>query len=188
MEVWVGPVIVAAFISSIIGAAGWFVTYRLTISLDDRRRKEKIRDFQIALRAEIRSELKNLERFDLDRVLADVETRYREEEGFSVAVPRLAKHVVFDAIAKEIHILPEGVIDPVVLYVRQRQVVESMAQDMRDDTFRTLSKDRQLAMYSDYLGLWKSWKQLAYDAERALGSQGINSSDADLSDRQSASE
>lgn len=168
VEAWVGPAIVAAVISSIIGAIGWFVTYRLTISLDERRRAEKIRDFQIALRAEIWSELANLERFDLDALYADVVKRYQADEAYSVSVPRLARQIVFETVAGEIHILPEAVIGPVVLYARQREVVESMTKDIQDGRFATLAKDRQLAMYRDYLGLWKVWRELAADAERTL--------------------
>ncbi|MDP3899268.1 MAG: hypothetical protein Q8Q62_21545, partial [Mesorhizobium sp.] len=135
MEALIGPAIVAAFISGLVSLVVVQLNFRQGRRADQLRREEKIRDFQIALRAEIRSELANLERFDLDALLADVEARYASEGNYSVSVPRLAKHVIFDAVAKEIHILPESVIGPVVFYARQRQTVESFAEDMRSPGF-----------------------------------------------------
>ena len=172
MEVWIGPAIVAAFISGLVSLVLVQLNFRQSRRIEQIRRNGRICDFQIALRAEVRSELRNLERFDFElQFLADVEARYAKDENFSVTIPRLAKHIVFDAIVGEIHILPEAVIDPIVLYIRQRQVVESMAEDMRDPLFRTLTTDRQLAMYRDYLGMWKVWAELAGYAEQALGQE-----------------
>lgn len=42
MELWVGPVIVAAIVSGLVSAAGWFVTSWQTIRLEERRRREKV--------------------------------------------------------------------------------------------------------------------------------------------------
>ena len=171
MQAWVGPAIIAAVISGLISVLVVQLNFRQEHARERRRREEKIRDFQIALRAEIRGELLNLSRIDLAALLQEVEHRYNSEEGFSVAVPRMAKHIVFVAIASEIHILPEAVIDPVVLYARQRQVVESLAEDIREPSFKTLSKDRQLAMYRDYLRMWETWRDFAARAELALSNE-----------------
>lgn len=168
MQAWVGPAIVAAFISGLVSLIVVQLNFRQTRQADKLRREEKIRDFQIALRAEIRGDLNHLNSFDLDEFLDVMELRYKVEKNFSVTVPRLARHVVFEAIVPEIHILPESVIDPVVLYVRQRQTVESMIDDMRDANFRTLSSDRQLVMLRDYIRLWKVWREMAEKAEAAL--------------------
>jgi hypothetical protein len=168
MEAWVGPAIVAAVISGLVSLIVVQLNFRQERKIERLRRDEKIRDFQIALRAEIRSELTNLKRFDLDGVLLEMERRYADEPGFSVSVPRVAKHIVFEAIVSELHVLPEAVIAPVVLYARQRQVVESLTEDMRDQTFKSLSKERQLSMYRDYLEMWKQWRELAEQAENAL--------------------
>ncbi|MDI6025462.1 hypothetical protein QBK99_04495 [Corticibacterium sp. UT-5YL-CI-8] len=98
------------------------------------------------------------------------------DASYSVTVPRLPKHVVFEAVAREIHILPEEVIDPVVLYVRQRQAVESLVEDMRDASFKALDRDRQMAMYEDYVAMWKTWRDFAIDAETALGANAVSNS------------
>jgi hypothetical protein len=173
MDSWVGPAIVAAAISGLVSLIVVQLNFRQERKADGLRRAEKIRDFQIALRAEIQSELANLVRFDLDGVLIEMERRYAEDPNFSVSVPRVAKHIVFEAIVDEIHILPEAVIGPVVLYARQRQVVESLTEDMRDTTFKSLSRDRQLSMYRDYLEMWKQWRVLAEQAENALGAGAV---------------
>jgi hypothetical protein len=178
VEAWVGAAIVAAFISGLVSLIVVQLNFRQGRRIEQLRREEKIRDFQIALRAEIRSGLVNLSRFNLDAVLADVESRYAAEDNFSVIVPRLAKPTLVDAIVSEIHILPEGVIGPVVLYIRQRRVVETMAEDMRDGSFRALAESRQLAMYRDYLGMWNVWREMAADAEKALDLQLSSSAQA----------
>lgn len=173
MEAWVGPAIVAAVISGLVSLIVVQLNFAQGRKVERRRREEKIRDFQIALRAEIRSELANLSRFDLDGVLLQMERRYAEEPDFSVSVPRVTKHIVFEAIVGELHILPEAVIGPVVLYVRQRHAVESFTEDMRDATFKLLSKDRQLSMYRDYLEMWEQWRALADQAEKALSAGAV---------------
>ena len=170
METLIGPAIVAAFISGLVSLVVVQLNFRQERKADRLRREEKIRDFQIALRAEIRSELANLQRFDLAALYGEVEQKYARDPQYSVSVPRISKHVIFDSIAKEIHILPESVIGAVVFYARQRQAVESLADDMRDPTFRSLAKERQLDMYRDYLGMWDVWRDLAAKAERALES------------------
>lgn len=168
MEGWVGPAIIAAVISGVVSLLVVQLNFRQERRADRQRREEKIRDFQIALQAEIRSELANLERFDLKALLADVEGRYASDKDYSVSVPRIARHVVFEAVAKEIHILPEAVIGHVIFYARQRQVVEQLADDMREPSFKALSQERQLAMYRDYLAMWEVWRDLASKAEKAL--------------------
>jgi hypothetical protein len=173
MGALIGPAIIAAFISGLVSLVVVQLNFRQERRADRDRRNEKIRDFQIAIRAEIRSELLNLSRFDYEDLLSEVEQKYLSEKGYSVTVPRVAPNIVFDALVGEIHILPETVIDPVVLYARQRQAVESLAEDIRSPSFQTLSADRQLAIYRDYLRMWQAWRDFAREAEEALNAQGV---------------
>ncbi len=186
MNAWIGPAIVAAVISSIVSAFGWYVSWRTTVGLEKLRRAEKVRDFQIALRAEIRSELHNLQSHDSSAILEGVRERYRSEPGYSVLVPRPVNHTVYTALVPELHLLPEAVIDPIILYYRQRDTIENLVADIRDDTFRSLAPDRQLAMYEDYLKLRSVLEQLAQGAIGAL-ERSLNNSVAGLSGRKSAS-
>ncbi|MCB1384549.1 MAG: hypothetical protein KDJ80_01305 [Nitratireductor sp.] len=168
---WIGPVIIAALVSGLINVIGWFVTHSNEQRREAARRDEKIRDFMIALRGEIRSELANLKAHDLGENLKMIEANYSKSRTYSVTVPKLPDHVIFRAISAEIHLLPEKVIDPVVIYARQRQSVEMLVEDMRDDNFRRMPRPAQLSMYRDYLTMWEAWTNMAEDALNALNQE-----------------
>jgi hypothetical protein len=168
MNTWLGPALIAAVISSLVTAVGWLVNYRTSLGLEKERRLEKVRDFQIALRAEIRSELHHLREVDFAANFAKIEARYGESKDYSVLVTSLVQHVVFDTLVKEIYLLPEAVIDPLILYARQRQIVDQFASDMRLDTFRNAPKAQQLEMYRKYLDLMSHMLRLAQAAVAAL--------------------
>ena len=168
MEAWVGPAIVAAFISGLVSLIVVQLNFAQSRKADRSRRAEKVRDFQVALRAEIRSELRNLSQHDVETQLADVRRMYESDATYSVTVPRPVQQAVFESLVAEIHVLPEAVIDPVVLYSRQRNVIAALVTDMREPTFRQLSKDQQLKMYEDYLSMWSTWREFAAHAEHTL--------------------
>ena len=170
MNTWLGPALIAAVISSLVTAVGWLVNYRTSLGLEKERRLEKVRDFQIALRAEIRSELHHLKEVDFAGNLAKIETRYAKSKDYSVLVTSLVRHVVFDTLVKEIYVLPEAVIDPLILYARQRQIVDQFAADMRIDSFRHTPQAQQLEMYRKYLDLMSHMLRLAQEAVAALDS------------------
>ena len=94
------PSIIAAVISSLVTAVGWLVNYRTSLGLEKERRLEKVRDFQIALRAEIRSELHQLNTENLTDELKVIEGRYAKSKTYSVFVPSLARHVVFESLIR----------------------------------------------------------------------------------------
>lgn len=168
MEAWVGPAIVAAVISGLVSLVLVQLNFRQSRSIEQIRRDEKIRDFQIALRAEIRAELLNLDQYEIEAHRSEVKSRYERDNDYSVSVARPVRQAVFEALIGDIHILPEEVIDPVVLFARQRNVIESLVEDMRAPTFRMLSKEQQLSMYEDYLKMWETWRNFAFSAEAAL--------------------
>jgi hypothetical protein len=168
LEAWVGPAIVAAFISGLVSLVLVQLNFRQGRQVEQARRDEKVRDFQIAIRAEIRSELRNLVQHDLAAQLGHVKARYERDPTYSVSVPRPVRQSVFEALVREIHVLPETVIDPVVLYARQRNAIDSIVEDMRAPGFSALSREQQLAMYEDYLRMWDAWREFAITAEAAL--------------------
>ncbi|SEQ86944.1 hypothetical protein SAMN05216548_108149 [Faunimonas pinastri] len=169
---WAGPAVTAAIISSLIAIIGWLVSYRMTRRLETVRRDEKVRDFQIALLAEIRSERHHLATLDLAGDLEHVRAQYAAAEqhgrAYAPMVPRIAGPLVFPNVVKEIHILPERTIDPVVLYFRQVQLVERFIEDLRGERFRSLESARQIAMYADYIELMRYWRVMAEQACEAL--------------------
>jgi hypothetical protein len=166
---WLAPALLAAVVAALVSVAGWFVTARQSVWLEQRRRLERMRDFQIALRAEIRAELVDLEAYDLDAAHSMIRARYASEPSFSVRVSAPPRHPIFEAIVDEIHVLPEEVIDPVVLYARQRWEMEGVANDIRDPSFGALSADRQLDVVGDYVNARRRLTTLARNAVAALG-------------------
>jgi hypothetical protein len=182
VEAWIGPALLAAVIAGLVNVAGWFVTFQSTRRLDQARRREKIRDFQIALRAEIRSELRNLGSYDVQQQLSRIRGLYETRPDYTVTVPQPAASVVFSALVGEIQILPARVIDPVILFERQRAAIRQLAEEIREARFASLAREQQLAMYEDYLHMWSAWRDFAVQAEGALDIS-LNSPVADRSDR-----
>ena len=168
MELWVGPAIIAALVSALVSAAGWFVSSWQALRLDERRRDEKVHDFQIALRAEIHSDLLTMVVADRAAFLEEIAARYRADLNYSVVVAHLARNVVFESIVGQIHLLPAEVISPVIHYARLRQTIESFIDDLRASSFSQLSAERQLTMYSDYLDMTGRLEALAQNAIAAI--------------------
>lgn len=166
----------AAAVSGVLNFLGLVLTalFAVVAWLGSRlfERWEKVHDFRVALHAEISSELLNLDAFDLNQHLEDIRGRYAARDDYSVSVPHLAQNVIFDAIVGQIHILPARVIRPVVEYERLRAAVDSFAIDLRDETFRRLSRDRQLEMYAGYIDMRRRLRDLAAQAATALREKG----------------
>ena len=182
MEAWVGPAIVAAVISGLVSLIVVQLGFRAERRAERLRRDEKVRDFQIALRAEIASDLINMKETDRSRIMAEMTAAFAADPAYSPVAPRIASNLIFEAIVREIHILPEGVISPIVHYARLRQTLERFVDDLRSETYRALNAERRLLAYSDYLATYDRLETLAQTAMRSLElSIGINRSGADPS-------
>ncbi|MPT24813.1 MAG: hypothetical protein E2577_18590 [Starkeya sp.] len=182
MNAWIGPAIVAAVISSLVTIIGWWLNHRHEQNREAARRQERIRDVQTALRAEIRSHRHRLRLFDeatrFDEVEHGPDSRRAE---FTPFVPREVNSFVFEAIVKDIPILPTEVIDPVIVYYRQVQALAQFAEDLRGDRFATLEWSRKAAMHADYIAMGKYAGALADAAMDALDvtlARGVFSSSA----------
>jgi hypothetical protein len=166
ISAWVGPAIVAAVISAIVTAFGWYASHASARRLEAARRSERIQDVQTALRAEIRSQRQRLRLFaEQQEKSGDAAS---EEPGFTPFVPREAASFVFDAIVSEIHILPTEVIDPVVYYYRQIASLALFAEDLRSDRYASLPADRKAAMAADYIRMGVFAIELADKAIAAI--------------------
>jgi hypothetical protein len=168
MEAWIGPAIVAAAVSGVVSALGWFVTGWQSLRLEERRRAEKVNDFQVALRAEIESELQHLAATDRKELLVSVTERMLADAGYVPFVPKLAGSPVFEALVKDIQVLPAQSISPVIRYARFRQTVERFVEDLRDTRYSVLSADRRIAMYTDYIAMLDALQVWASAAIAAL--------------------
>ena len=166
MELWVGPAIVAALVSALVSAAGWFVTSWQAQRLDDRRRAEKVNDFQVALRAEIASDLLSLQVGSRADMLHKLEASLTADATYRPILPRLASNPVFGQVLREIHVLPGGVIAAVIDYERLRQSVELFVDDIR--SAQGVSDKRLLLMVSDYIDMLDRLEILATNAVAAL--------------------
>jgi hypothetical protein len=153
----------------IIGAViGIILTNASRIVLDVLARRERVRDVQTSLRAEIRSHRSALEIYLDEERWSSVAARIRSEPDYSPFVPREIDPFVFDAILPEIHVLPGEVIDPLVLCYRQWRALAAAADDMRGDAFAKLSQDRKAALYEDYVRLGSYGVELDKDAIDAI--------------------
>jgi hypothetical protein len=142
---WLGPTL----ISAIVVALGWFVSHRNHVSRLRAERTERVTDVQTALRAEIRSNLHRAREVDLSAHVAQIAANIRESPQYTPFVPKVSNTFVYDVLVTDIHVLPTGVIDPVVLYYRQAKAVAQMIDDLRGETYRLLDQARKIAIYED---------------------------------------
>jgi hypothetical protein len=141
----------------------------LALLLDVRRRRERVKDVQTSLRAEIRTHWRKFEPAELDSQSKVMVARMTEGgSGFSPFIAREGRTPIFDAVARELHVLPTSVIDPVVLFYSHYVALAQFVEDMRSDRFVSLETDRQISMYEDYIAMQKQARALAEEAIRAI--------------------
>ncbi len=171
MAGWVESALIAVVISSLVTVAGWFITLRHERVREAERRRERIEDIQTALLADIRSSKHRFSGTDLDQHLAQVEALISgasRESAYTPFVPREPGSLLWASIAGEVHILPNEVIDAVVIYFSQLESIRLFVDDLRTDRFASLEQDRKISMYRDYIRMTKYLVDLAAEAERVL--------------------
>jgi hypothetical protein len=171
VEAWIGSAVVAVVISSIVTIAGWYATHRSERLIEASRRQERIQDIQTALLADIRSTSHRYMQVDIDRHLDEVLERMQaapDSDPHTPFVPREPGSLLWPSIAQEVHILPNEVIDAVILFFSQLETIRCFVEDLRSDCFITLQKSRKAAMYRDYIRLSKHLLVLGSQAEDAL--------------------
>jgi hypothetical protein len=83
-------------------------------------------------------------------------------------VPREPGSLLWQSVAGEVHILPNDVIDAVVVYFSQLETIRLFADDLRADPVRSLDAGRKISMYEDYINMAKYLVVLATEAEQVL--------------------
>jgi hypothetical protein len=174
MSAWIGPAIVAALIGCLTTMVGWSVSYRQLRNLELVKRREKIVDYQTALRAEIRSYRARLSQVDLPVHRDSVVERMRANVSFTPFVPLEPPHHIFPEIARDIHILPTEVIDPVVVFYSQTSAIAQLTADLRSDAYAKLSTERKIRLYEDYVELLIHAVTLAEQALEQLDERSSN--------------
>jgi hypothetical protein len=174
MSAWIGPAIVAALIGCLTTMLGWSVSYRQLRNLESVKRREKIVDYQTALRAEIRSYRARFEHMNpiayRDAIIALIET----DPSFTPFLPLEPPMLIFSEIVKEIHILPTEVIDTVVLFYAHITTIAQLTMDLKSEHFNALPRERKAGLYMDYYNLLLLTRGLADEALDIL-EDGLNS-------------
>ncbi len=169
MSQWLVPALVAPLVLGLVTVGGWFVTYVLGMRQERLRRLERVIDVQTALAAEIRGYLARgagLNFAEHGRRMADW---IMAGDGRNTPfVPLEPDFLVYPALVKDIHILPEPAIDPVVLFYAQAATVALLAKDLRADRYQTLDPASKVEVYQDYLAIMDYAFQLARQALLAL--------------------
>ena len=150
MDAWIQSAVIAVVISSFITVIGWFVAHGSERRLEAARRQEKIQDFQTALLADIRSTISRFTDLDYDRHLEDVVALIESaprDRPYTPFVPREPGSLVWPSVAGEVHILPNQVIDAIVVYFSQLETIRLFVEDLRTELFAGLEPHRKADMY-----------------------------------------
>lgn len=168
----IGPAFVAAVIAALVTMIGWYVAYQRERRLRNGRRAERIRDCKIALRAEISCHVPRWILQDDAAHVEDMARQIRTGAGdtppFTPFVPKETANPAFEAIVSEIQILPGDVIEPVIRYYQQVDVIAQLAEDMRGERYAVLEAERKVDVYRDFIELRSEAGRLAVDAIDAL--------------------
>lgn len=150
------PRIWQALIAGAFLAIGW-VYNGWRNRVDGRRlRAEKLRDAHRALFAEIETFLVALESEEtLDKYSEGLIDKMRADQRFVPFIPKERNDRVYSAIQSEINVLPRVTIDPVVMYYSLLDAISALAEDMRGETYKSLSQERRIAIYRDYIAMRK---------------------------------
>ena len=158
--------------SAIVGLVGALVGILLTnilrVYFDWRNRRERVRDIQTALRAEIRSHREALLEYADVEITAAIVERIKSDPGYAPLVTRKGDSQIFSAMVGEIHILPASVIDPVVIYYRQWRSLGAFVEDLRSEAYAALPGASKAEAFSDYLEMGSYAIDLADTALAAI--------------------
>jgi len=150
------PRIGQALIAGLVIAVGWLTTAIFAELAKARARAERLRDYHKAIYAEIGNTLESLwESGESDIYVEALIERMQADEAYVPFIPREQHDHVYDAVITEIDVLPRQTIDAIVAYYSLIKSLAALAEDMRGETFKTLEKDRRIAMYSDYVSMRK---------------------------------
>ncbi|MGD1883584.1 MAG: hypothetical protein ACFB11_14910 [Paracoccaceae bacterium] len=156
---WFGrldPRIWQAIVAGLFLAVGWVVNGWQNRRAAQRLRAERLRDAHRAIFAEIATNVSNLwNDGNLESDGAAMIERMQNDPTFVPFIPTEHHDRLFETLQTEIHILPRVTIDPVVRYYNQLDSLSAHITDMRTQRFLSLSPDRRIKMYEDYIEMRK---------------------------------
>ncbi len=175
---WIGAVIAAA-ISALVTAFGWYVAHNRERARDAALRRERVVDMQKALRAEISNYALQLREAKLSEHLDGMRRAMQADPAFVPLVPREAHDALFRALIGEIHLLPTEAVEPVVRYYSQISGVAALADDLRSPLYRRLAPERRVTIYEHFIEMKAQALTYASQAERALAEGAARAAVAD---------
>ncbi|WBU57941.1 hypothetical protein [Paracoccus sediminicola] len=153
LDQFISPQAQSAVIAGFFIAAGWWVVAFQSRRRDAKSRAERVRDVQRAIFAEIRAHVAVLERDQVQDYGAEIAERIIAEPGYFPVIPTEHNDAIFRAILSELHVLPRGTVDPVVLYYSQLNAIGAMIADLRVLDTAKIGPERAAAMYRDYISM-----------------------------------
>jgi hypothetical protein len=171
MEGLVGSALVAVLISSLITILGLIITFRNEHVREAERRRERIEDIQTALMADIKSTANRLSGMHLDQHIKEINVLVSggpSAKSYTPFVPREPGSLLWPSVAGEVHILPNEVIEPVVIFFGQLERIRMFVEDLRTYRFAGLEADRKIGMLRDYIQMTEHLVHLAGEAQHVL--------------------
>lgn len=141
-----------ALIAGLVIATGWLATAIFAETERAARKAERTRDFHKALFAEIQNTLSVFYgEGQTDQHVDALIARMEADEDFVPFIPQEHHSRVFEALMKDIEVLPRQTIDTVVSFYSHVSAIAALAADMRGHGFRRLPQDRRIALYRHYI-------------------------------------
>jgi hypothetical protein len=171
-----------ALIAGLVIATGWLTSALFAELGKARARAERLRDYHKAIYAEIGNTLHAL--YAGEDAGEEVLTRMMEDLDFVPFVPKEDHSHIYEAIVTEIDVLPRQTIDAIVAYYSLIKSVAALAEDMRGETYKSLTPERRMAIYADYTDLRKEafmFGQYALGVIKAFSDGGADAAEAWIS-------
>lgn len=141
-----------ALIAGLVIATGWLATAIFAETERAARKAERTRDFHKALFAEIQNALSVFYgEGQAEQHARDLIARMEADPDFVPFIPQEHHARVFEALMKDIEVLPRQTIDTVVAFYSHVSAIAALAADMRGQGFRRLPQDRRIALYRHYI-------------------------------------
>lgn len=174
-----------AIIAGTVVSLGWLMTFVFREGSELIERTQRGRDLQKALRAEIEDYFEALDDGNNDETINSLRARFELAKTDTAAFPffpLVSEPVIFNTLSKDVHILPEMVINNTIRFYSMLTDVRLFAEDFRTDNFERLSAERKLLAFEDYIEMRASCCLFAYEAMEKLDTS-LNEvvTDADLS-------
>jgi hypothetical protein len=152
-------------------AAGWIVTFAVQELRAEQTRRATEIEILVALRAELFDYLADARRDDLREEGQAVVERILggpTSEPYHPFIPTPKVPRVFDALAGQMHLLPDPPLAAVIAAHSQMGDVLSFGRDLQQDDFRALPSARRAAVYRDFVSMRIEAEALAREATDAI--------------------